>query len=264
MAPSVLPAPSTRWISSMKRITPGAGAAATSASTAFSRSSNSPRYLAPATRAPMSSVLSPIPRMPSGMSLATMRCASPSTTAVFPTPGSPTSTGLFFVRRMRICKMRRIWSSRPITGSRRPAAALSMRSIPYFSSASNVDSALLLSTFRPERMASTAFRASASERSSRSSLATLEFLSLLYSARSKWSCATNASPALLAALPAASTSLRKARSGAACSGAGDCAGRLSSRRRRRCRTASASTPTFAHTRAPIATSDWSEKRTLAR
>ena len=29
----------------------------------------------------------------------TMRCASPSTMAVLPTPGSPMSTGLFFVRR---------------------------------------------------------------------------------------------------------------------------------------------------------------------
>ena len=31
--------------------------------------------------------------------LRTMRCASPSTTAVLPTPGSPISTGLFLVRR---------------------------------------------------------------------------------------------------------------------------------------------------------------------
>ena len=36
---------------------------------------------------------------PSGTSPRTMRCASPSTMAVLPTPGSPISTGLFFVRR---------------------------------------------------------------------------------------------------------------------------------------------------------------------
>ena len=36
---------------------------------------------------------------PSGTSPATIRCASPSTIAVLPTPGSPISTGLFFVRR---------------------------------------------------------------------------------------------------------------------------------------------------------------------
>ena len=34
-----------------------------------------------------------------GTSCRTIRCASPSTTAVLPTPGSPMSTGLFFVRR---------------------------------------------------------------------------------------------------------------------------------------------------------------------
>jgi len=37
----------------------------------------------------------------SGTSPATMRCASPSTMAVLPTPGSPISTGLFLVRRER-------------------------------------------------------------------------------------------------------------------------------------------------------------------
>ena len=36
---------------------------------------------------------------PSGTSCRTIRWASPSTTAVLPTPGSPISTGLFLVRR---------------------------------------------------------------------------------------------------------------------------------------------------------------------
>ena len=53
---------------------------------------------------------------PSGTSPATIRCASPSAIAVLPTPGSPISTGLFFVRRERIWITRRISSSRPITG----------------------------------------------------------------------------------------------------------------------------------------------------
>ena len=48
--------------------------------------------------------------------------------AVLPTPGSPIRTGLFFVRRERIWITRRISSSRPITGSRRPARADSVRS----------------------------------------------------------------------------------------------------------------------------------------
>jgi len=35
-----------------------------------------------------------------GTSPLTMRCAKPSTMAVLPVPGSPMSTGLFFVRRL--------------------------------------------------------------------------------------------------------------------------------------------------------------------
>jgi hypothetical protein len=46
-----------------------------------------------------------------------MRWAMPSTMAVLPTPGSPMSTGLFFVRRESTCITRRISSSRPTTGS---------------------------------------------------------------------------------------------------------------------------------------------------
>ena len=46
-----------------------------------------------------------------------MRSASPSTIAVLPTPGSPISTGLFLVRRASTWMVRRISSSRPITGS---------------------------------------------------------------------------------------------------------------------------------------------------
>ena len=40
--------------------------------------------------------------------------------AVFPTPGSPIKTGLFLERLDRICTVRRISSSRPITGSSFP------------------------------------------------------------------------------------------------------------------------------------------------
>ena len=68
-------------------------------STAFSRSSNSPRYLAPAISAPISSDRRRLVLEPSGTSPRTMRCARPSTMAVLPTPGSPISTGLFLVRR---------------------------------------------------------------------------------------------------------------------------------------------------------------------
>ena len=101
MAPSAAPAPTTVCSSSTNsRIRPSA--AFTSASTALSRSSNSPRYFAPATSAPMSREKIVLSRRPSGTSPRTIRWASPSTIAVLPTPGSPISTGLFFVLRDRI------------------------------------------------------------------------------------------------------------------------------------------------------------------
>ncbi len=67
--------------------------------TALRRSSNSPRNFAPATIEVRSSDTTRRPLSESGTSPATTRCARPSTTAVLPTPGSPISTGLFFVRR---------------------------------------------------------------------------------------------------------------------------------------------------------------------
>ena len=54
---------------------------------------------------------------PCGTSPRTIRCASPSTTAVFPTPGSPIRTGLFFVFLERIRITFLISLSLPITGS---------------------------------------------------------------------------------------------------------------------------------------------------
>ena len=61
-------------------------------------------------------------RSDSGTSPLTMRSASPSTIAVLPTPGSPISTGLFLVRRDSTWIVRRISSSRPMTGSSLPVA----------------------------------------------------------------------------------------------------------------------------------------------
>jgi len=52
--------------------------------------------------------------------------------AVFPTPAGPTRAGLFLVLRLRICIVRRISSSLPITGSSFPCLASSVRSIEYF------------------------------------------------------------------------------------------------------------------------------------
>ena len=103
-----------------------------SLSTAFKRSSNSPRYLAPAINAPISNDKTRLLRKPSGTSRLTIRCANPSTIAVLPTPGSPISTGLFLVRRCNTCIVRRISSSRPMTGSSLPCSALSVKSMVYF------------------------------------------------------------------------------------------------------------------------------------
>ena len=130
----VAPAPTIVWISSMNvMICPSEPLI--SSSTALRRSSNSPRYLAPATIEPRSSESSVLPLSDSGTSPATMRRASPSTMAVLPTPGSPMSTGLFLVRRLSTCTTRRISESRPTTGSILPSRARAVRSVAYFSSA---------------------------------------------------------------------------------------------------------------------------------
>ena len=111
--PSAAPAPTIVWISSMNvMIWPFAFLI--SLSTLFRRSSNSPRYLEPATMEPRSREISFLFCRVLGTSPATMRCARPSTTAVLPTPGSPISTGLFLVRRLRIWMTRRISWSRPM------------------------------------------------------------------------------------------------------------------------------------------------------
>ena len=133
MAPSTRPAPTT-VCSSSRNSTIRPWASWTSARTAFKRSSNSPRYFAPAIRAPMSRATTRRSFSVSGTSPSTIRRARPSTIAVFPTPGSPTSTGLFLVRRLRIWMVRRISSSRPTTGSSFPDRANSVRSRPNCSS----------------------------------------------------------------------------------------------------------------------------------
>ena len=108
----------------------------TSFRTAFRRSSNSPRYFAPAMSAPMSSEKMVRSFSPSGTSPRTIRWARPSAMAVLPTPGSPMSTGLFLVLRDRMRMTLRISASRPMTGSSSLLRARSTRSVPYFFSAS--------------------------------------------------------------------------------------------------------------------------------
>ena len=129
IAPSEPPAPTIVCSSSMNRIT--LPLFCSSAMMFLNRSSNSPRYLLPATTDAISSETTRFPHSICGIVPSATRCASPSTIADLPTPGSPMSTGLFFVRRMRICVIRSISFSRPITGSSSPCAAARVRSRPY-------------------------------------------------------------------------------------------------------------------------------------
>src|SRR5712671_1571069 len=71
-----------------------------------------------------------------GTSPEAMRCARPSTTAVFPTPARPTSAALFFPCLSRISMTREISASRHRTGSRSPRRACAVRSMPTRSSTS--------------------------------------------------------------------------------------------------------------------------------
>jgi len=150
MAPSPLPAPTIVWISSIKMMV-RPSSLATSLNTALRRSSNSPRYLAPAKSKAISKTSTRLSLRVSGTSPLTMRWAKPSTIAVLPTPGSPIRTGLFLPRRCRICIVRRISSSRPITGSSLPKRARSVKSTVYFFKASRWPSASALFTDSPPR-----------------------------------------------------------------------------------------------------------------
>ena len=143
MAPSLFPAPTRLWISSINRmILPSAFSI--SFRTALSLSSNSPRYLAPAISEPMSSSIRSLSFKPRGTSLLKIRQASPSTIAVLPTPGSPIRTGLFLVLRERISITLLISSSRPMTGSILPLRTSSTRLRPYFFSGLRLFSSSLL------------------------------------------------------------------------------------------------------------------------
>ena len=98
------------------------------------RSSNCPRYFVPATIEAISSDMTRLSKRMRDTFRWTILKASPSTMADLPTPGSPMSTGLFFLRRLRIWARRSISTSRPITGSRRPSSAARVMSLPNLSS----------------------------------------------------------------------------------------------------------------------------------
>ncbi len=125
--PVVAPAPTVEWISSMNRI--GMARLPSALITALNRSSKSPRKRVPASSAALSSEKTSAPFSSSGTSSSMSRVASPSASAVLPTPASPTNTGLFFRRRHRISIVRSISLRRPISGSSSPARARAVRFI---------------------------------------------------------------------------------------------------------------------------------------
>ena len=132
MAPSAPPAPIMVCSSSRNSMTlPSSN---TSLITFLIRSSNSPRYLLPATIPDKSSVRTRFSLTVKGTFPDTIRAASPSTTAVLPTPGSPIRQGLFLVRLLSICTTRCISSSLPITGSNFPSLANAVKSLLYCAS----------------------------------------------------------------------------------------------------------------------------------
>ena len=131
--PAAPPAPMRVWASSINRRM-GRGESLTAWITRFRRSSNAPFTLAPAWSRARSSARRSVSRSASGTSPSTMRRASPSTTAVLPTPASPTNIALFFRRRRRTSVIWRISRSRPKTGSISPARARAVTSVVNSSS----------------------------------------------------------------------------------------------------------------------------------
>ncbi len=141
MEPSAPPAPISVWSSSTKRMM--FLSAVTSSITRLIRSSNSPRYFVPATMPVISRFTRRLPRRVSGTSPAAISVATPSATAVLPTPGSPTRHGLFLVRLDRICMTRSISFVRPTTGSSSPRFAAAVTSLEYLSRVGVADPSFL-------------------------------------------------------------------------------------------------------------------------
>src|SRR5438477_2620835 len=131
-APSAVPWPIRLCSSSTNRIR--SGSVDSSRTSLRIRSSYCPRNAVPASRATWSRATMRASFRAGGTSAAAMRCASPSTMAVFPTPAFPISAGLFLLWRSRMSTARAISASRQRTGSRSPRRAWAVRSMPMRSS----------------------------------------------------------------------------------------------------------------------------------
>ena len=115
----------------------------------FNLSSKSPRNFEPAKILAKSRENISLDFSFSGTSLFAILIASPSTIAVFPTPGSPIKTGLFFVLLDKTCISLLISSSLPMTGSNCPLEALIVKLTANLFNVSKPDSALLFIALLP-------------------------------------------------------------------------------------------------------------------
>ena len=130
MPPSLeLPAPISVCISSINRMT--LPISCTQDSTFLMRSSNSPRYLLPAIICAMSSAQIWVSLSIGGTSPRAILAANPSASADLPTPGSPMSSGLFFVFLPSTRIMASISALLPMSGSSSPLAAARVRLRAY-------------------------------------------------------------------------------------------------------------------------------------
>ena len=128
MAPSAPPAPTMVWTSSKNKII--SPSLSNSLIIFCSLSSNSPRYLVPATRDAISRDIIFLLIRASGTFSSDINLASSSTIAVLPTPASPINKGLFFLLLHNISISLFISLSRPSTGSSLLFLAVSVRLVP--------------------------------------------------------------------------------------------------------------------------------------
>ena len=98
------------------------------------RSSNCPRYFVPATIEVISRRRMRLLKSKGDVCRLAICCAKPSAMALFPTPGSPISIGLFFFRRHNTSVTRCISLVRPTTGSSLPSNAAFVKSVENLSS----------------------------------------------------------------------------------------------------------------------------------
>ena len=128
IAPSAAPAPISVCISSITRIM--FPACLISSIIFLRRSSNSPLYLVPATKRPISNWTIFLFSKISGTSEFTIFIAKPCAMAVLPTPGSPIKIGLFLVLLAKIWITLSISFSLPTTGSSLCSWAARVKSVP--------------------------------------------------------------------------------------------------------------------------------------